>query len=349
MPDTQEQSRQFRWVAKIALAAMIAALAMLGMSAAGSIAMMIPAIGQVAESGQPSSLVPYVLWLVGSLIAVLWVLVAYGLIKAIIANESVVSDADGRLMRIETLVGDQARSIRRLVDLTSLSDNAKGLIYREQELQALHEAIHDDIIRQDYEAADATIEMMEQKLGYVDEAADFREELQDARQATLDEKVDDAISRLQKIIETHNWPRAMRAAQRLMNRLPDHPKTASLTQRVEEARNSHKRQLLQEYGEAVRKNDVNLGIDLLKELDRYLTPQEAAALEESARGVFKAKLHNLGVQFAICVTDQRWNEAMATGEEIVRDFPNSRMCLEVRQKMPQLRELVSEAQANTAT
>ena len=83
--------------------------------------------------------------------------------------------------------------------------------------------------------------------------------------------------------------------------------------------------MLQSYGEAVRKKDVDRSIELLHELDIYLTPQEAAALQESARGVFRAKLHQMGVQFAICVTDERWSEAIRAGEDIVREFPNPRM------------------------
>ena len=116
-------------------------------------------------------------------------------------------------------------------------------------------------------------------------------------------------------------------------------------QQLQQAQAKHKGELLQAYGEAVRKKDVDRSIELLKRLDQYLTPQEAAALEESARGVFRAKLHNLGVQFAICVTDQRWDEAIASGEEIIREYPNSRMCHEVRQKMPQLQTRAAELRA----
>jgi hypothetical protein len=94
---------------------------------------------------------------------------------------------------------------------------------------------------------------------------------------------------------------------------------------------------LKQYDEAVKRNDVDYSIQLLKELDMYLPPQEAAALEESARGVFRAKLHNLGVQFAINVTDKQWAKAVATGEEIMMEFPNTRMAQEVREKMDLLR------------
>ena len=99
--------------------------------------------------------------------------------------------------------------------------------------------------------------------------------------------------------------------------------------------------------EAVRVNDVERSIELLKELDKYLTPQEGAALAESARDVFKKKLHNLGVQFAIAVADQNWSFAVATGEEIVKEYPNSRMAREVHEKLELLRDYSSGARQPT--
>ena len=201
------------------------------------------------------------------------------------------------------------------------------------------------MLKQDYQTAEALIDRMEQEFGYADEAARLRQEVAQARKATLEEKIDAAIGRVQATIERHDWARAFRAAQKLLSVFPGNPKVQALPERVATERARHKRQLLQAYGEAVRKNDIDGSIELLKELDRHLTPQEAAALEESARGVFRAKLHNLGVQFAICVTDERWSEAVVTGEQIVREFPNSRMSQEVVQKMPQLRAKAAEAAA----
>ncbi len=118
---------------------------------------------------------------------------------------------------------------------------------------------------------------------------------------------------------------------------PKDPKIVGLDERIESARAAHKHQLLQEYDQAVLKQDIDRSVELLKELDLYLTPQEGAALAESARGVFRAKLHNLGVQFALCVTDKNWAKAVEAGEDIVREFPNSRMAHEVQEKMDLLR------------
>ena len=75
----------------------------------------------------------------------------------------------------------------------------------------------------------------------------------------------------------------------------------------------------------------------------FLTPQEGAALAESARGVFKARLHNLGVQFAIRITDKNWVEALAVGQDIISEYPNSRMAEEVRDRMDLLRQRAGAA------
>jgi len=348
MADVGAQEKQFDWVIKVTKVVVVASLVVIVLGAIGGVAMTVAAIGEAVDTGQWTNVVPYVLSVLAALLAVGWLSVTYGLVQALVANESAVSNAAVSLSRIETFLDDQTHSLNRLINLASLSDKAKSLIYRDRELEAMREVIHEDTMRQDYDTAAALIDMMETKFGYADEAARLREELDQSRKATFEEKIDNAVARVQRIIEEHDFARATRAAERLIGMFPDHPKITSLPERVETEHANHKKKLLEEYRDAVNRNDVNRGVELLKELDRHLTPQEAAALQESARGVFKAKLHNLGVQFAIQVTDQRWAEAVATGEEIIKGFPNSRMSHEVRQKMPQLRELMSASAETSA-
>ena len=57
------------------------------------------------------------------------------------------------------------------------------------------------------------------------------------------------------------------------------------------------------------------------------------ALQEAARDIFRTKLHNLGVQFSIAVTEKQWTGAFNIGRQIIKDFPNSRMSHEIRAKM----------------
>ena len=61
-------------------------------------------------------------------------------------------------------------------------------------------------------------------------------------------------------------------------------------------------------------------------------------MQEPARNLFKEKLNALRTQFTLAVQDHRWNEAIALGDQIMRDFPNTRAAVEVREMMPALRQ-----------
>lgn len=225
-----------------------------------------------------------------------------------------------------------------------MSDAGKSLVFRDREIEALNELIHEYVIRQDETKAEALVAQVEKRLGYADQVERMRSELAAARETTIDQKVDAAIQRINQFIEKQDWAQAMRHTRRLLAALPDNPKVAALPQLVRSARIKHKRGLLQDYGEAVKTGDIDRSIELIRELDKYLTPQEGAALQESARGVFRAKLHNLGVQFAIRVTEENWDEAISIGEQIINEYPNSRMAQEVRTKMETLRTLAAAKQ-----
>ena len=65
---------------------------------------------------------------------------------------------------------------------------------------------------------------------------------------------------------------------------------------------------------------------------------EAENMEEAARTIFKDKRESLRVQFGTYVQDHNWSEAVRVGEEIIRDFPNTRIASEVREKLDLLRQ-----------
>ncbi len=345
-----EQTGRFAWITRLVRVWLIAALVLVGLSLAATFAILISQTIWHEEAGLPwTSLAKWFLLILGELVVGVWLLVVYGLVRAMIAVETSAAETAAKLGRIETVLDDQRESILHLTELASLSDQAKSLIYREHEIEAIRETIHADLMRQDYKTAENLIESLERKLGYADEAARLREEMEASRRATLDEKIDTAITRIQQIVDRHDWARATRESERLLRLFPDNPKITALPERIRSDKSQHKRDLLQNYGEAVRKNDVDRSIELLKELDLYLTPQEGAALQESARGVFKARLHQLGVQFSISVTDQDWSEAIQAGEMIVEEFPNTRMAQEVREKMDLLRSHAAQTQTGEQT
>lgn len=264
---------------------------------------------------------------------------------ALAANQKLHNTSVTTINRLESLLEKQSETFRILINLTQLPDKAKSLIYREQEVEALHESFNSFLFRQNYQAAEALVQQMEVGLGLVEEAAEMRREIEQTRQATIDEKLETAIMKVKEIVARYDWPRAKREAARLGQLFPENAKIAALPQEIVNAFNVRKRDLLKEYEKAVKINDVEKGIELLRELDKYLSPEEGAALTESARDVFKKKLHNLGVQFAIAIADQQWLVAVKTGEQITQEYPNSRMAREVREKMDLLKQYAAAANA----
>ncbi len=101
-----------------------------------------------------------------------------------------------------------------------------------------------------------------------------------------------------------------------------------------------KKILLAAWDDAVRQQETDRSLEILKELDHYLTPNEGLALQEAARDVFRTKLHNLGVQFSIAITEKQWPSALDVGQQIIKDFPNSRMSEEIRGKLEVLKQNV---------
>ncbi|MCA9300852.1 MAG: hypothetical protein KDA28_17400, partial [Phycisphaerales bacterium] len=86
-------------------------------------------------------------------------------------------------------------------------------------------------------------------------------------------------------------------------------------------------------------------MELLQELDQYLTPDEGARYMEVARGVIGKARENLGVQFKLAVQDRQWRRASEVGQRIVEQFPNTRMADEIREVIDSIR---AKAQALNA-
>lgn len=229
-----------------------------------------------------------------------------------------------------------------IAENVQLSDGVRALMNRDRERTALRLAINEEIIRGDIEAAYALVEQLEDRHGYKIEAARMRQEVDATCQRLNNHKVHEAVEQVRTLLDAQQWDNARRAMDRLLSNHPNNPEVRDLPRLFTVRRGEHKRRLLKEWDDAVRRNDVDRGITILKELDQYLTRNEAAALEESARGVFRTKLHNLGLQFSFAVSEHSWGEALDVGRQIVQEFPNSRMAQEVRDRLHVLEKRAEE-------
>jgi hypothetical protein len=186
---------------------------------------------------------------------------------------------------------------------------------------------------------------MSQTYGYRQEAEEFREEIIRARAAEMEAQIKRSMDSFERLLQAREWDKAGAEAAKVQRLFPDAPQVRDLGKRVRDAREEHKRNIEREFLEAAQRDDVEKAMDLLKELDLYLTEAEAEPFRETARGVIGKKRQNLGVQFKIAVHDKEWTEAVRIGEQIIREFPNTKMADEVRGLIDLVRERSAGQQA----
>ena len=225
-----------------------------------------------------------------------------------------------------------------------LSETVKNLIYRDTDRRRLRQAVIERLHQQDFDATYAMIDDIKRVPGYKQVAEELRKRADDYRNATDNERANQVIAYIEKLFEQYQWTVASVQIERLIKKFPDSVNAKKMPQKLLEKKETRKKELLAAWDEAVKKQDTDHSLRILKELDLYLMPSEGLALQEAASELFKNKLHNLGVQFSLAVSDKQWDNALETGENICRDFPNSKMTGEIRSKIPILRELAKKAE-----
>lgn len=290
------------------------------------------------------------LWMmVAGLFTLLLVAMYLSFTPLLLKMESTITRQFGELRDLNASMNKQIAVLEQVVENTRISEAAKALAHRDQELDALRAAIREDLRTQRWEAALYLVDEIERRFGYKDEADRLREEVDDARNTTIQKKLQEAIDMVESHLQSHEWDRAQTEIDRLLQALPDSAQVLALQDHMQDLKDQHKQELRLAWDEAVRRSDTDRAIDVLKALDPYISAAEVQELQGSARNVFKEKLLQLGVQFRFAVTERRWTDALEVGLELVRDFPNARMANEVREALDTLRERARSAGEMTPT
>ena len=255
---------------------------------------------------------------------------------------------------LNSVAGPQAADPRVLEllqavsDRLLISDTAKRIAYRERDRTALRDAIRADMRKHDYEGALVLVEEMSKAYGYRREAEEFRDQILAARRAEVEQQVAEGIAALDQVIIKRDWDTALAEADKLGRLFPDSARVKGLDKHVKDAREQHKHALERKFLQAAEREDIETAMETLKELDHYLSESEAEPFRETARGVIGKKRDNLGVQFKLAVSDKEWTQAVRIGEQIIREFPNTKMADEVRSRLDLLRERAAGEQAARA-
>lgn len=228
--------------------------------------------------------------------------------------------------------------LRSINDRMMISDTAKRIAFRERDQETLHQVIRQEMNKGNLDIALSLADEMARTAGYEHEGKEIQRQIIAARADKVDRKVLEAISIFEQMLSRHEWDDALTESHQLQQTFPNSSRVKHLTERVREAREQHKKDLERQFLEAARRDDVETAMELLTELDHYMTEKEAAPLLEVARGVIGKKRQNLGVQFKLAVADHEWIDALHVGEQIIADFPNTKMADEVHSMMELLKE-----------
>jgi phage terminase small subunit len=285
----------------------------------------------------------------GQIPPVVWLLLAGAFLIAIIATLSnlvkifdAIQDNTTKLEVLSEALKKNQSTFAQINKITHLSEAAKAIVFHDSDRQFLIEAVLNKLEHQDIEGAYEIIDGLAHYQGYEELSEHLRTEVNKHRGATDHERIEQATAAIEKLFENCQWVIASTRIEKLISTYPDSEKAKALRQTLIEKKEERKKVLLNAWDDAVRRHATDRSLEILKELDLYLTPAEGLALQEAARDVFKDKLHNLGIQFSLAVSGEQWDKAIQVGQEIMRDFPNSRMSEEIRERMDVLKQKVGQ-------
>ena len=288
-----------------------------------------------------AKLIPQLIYLLGFFLFLMFVITVFS--KAI-KMAGLLADSSGKLDKmVETLEKNRA-VLTQINQNTRLSETAKAIAFRDAGRQSLRESVFDKLQQKDYDATYEIIDEIAHVAGYQELAEQLRLEADKYRTATDVERVNQVIAHIEKLLDNHLWAKASARIEGLIAAEPNSEKAKEMRQRLLDRKQQRKKELLTEWDDAVKRRAIDRSLEILRELDLYLTPNEGLALQEAARDVFRTKLHNLGVQFSLAVSEKQWAQALQTGRQIIRDFPNSRMADEIREKVDILSQKVEQQQ-----
>jgi hypothetical protein len=328
-----ESLTRFKW--HILVVCMMAVALLL--TAAGAVVMLITK--KVELTG-----LPLVLWAFGAGVFTASLLATvFAALLLTYENVKILNNHTEELGSIISLLNKNRQTLSQLNQTVRLSETAKEIVFGETVRQALTEVVKEKLHQQDFQNTYRIIEDISRQTGYGDLAEQLRLEADRFRDASEEERANQFTAHIEKLFEQYQWAKASAQIDRLVETFDEPEKGKYLRQRLLEKKEQRKKELLAAWDEMVKRHETDRSLEILKELDLYLTPNEGLALQESAKDVFRTKLHNLGVKFSLAVTDKQWEEALQTGEQIIRDFPNSRMAQEIRGKIDILRQRTKQA------
>jgi len=320
---TDSQVRQFKWHIIIIIAALVTV-----------IVLVLVVFTRLFEN---TAAVRDTLFMFGSLVFLVALMTMLARVSGIV---NTLRDNSAKMEKAAKALENIHRGLQQINHSTRISEVVKTIAFRDEEKQSLREAVFDKLKDMNFDGAYEIVDEIAGHAGYRSLAEELRREVDQYRDATEDERLDQTISHIEALFESSQWAKASVQIEALIRAYPDSERAKDMRRQLVDRKEQHKRSLLSAWDSAIKRQETDRSLEILRELDMYLTPNEALALQEAAKDVFRTKLHNLGVRFAMAISDKQWSDALEVGQQIIRDFPNSRMSSEIREKIHVLQQNV---------
>tara|TARA_X000001036_G_scaffold122045_1_gene115584 strand:- start:10392 stop:11318 length:927 start_codon:yes stop_codon:yes gene_type:complete len=229
-----------------------------------------------------------------------------------------------------------------ILEAVQMSENAKRVLFRDRELSVLRSTVQADIAKGEFHSSLVLCDQMATVFGAVEEAEGLRAKVQSIIHEHHDARIRDEIEKLQVLLGQHKWVDAYQYAAKLRRLFPDSPRLHSVEQHIADARIQYRHELEAKFLQAAEMENVERSMKLLRELDGYLTPDEARRFRDTATEVITKYRDSLGARFKMAVSDHRWHEAIEFGEVIMHQFPNTKMAEEVKTMLETIRVRITE-------
>ena len=279
--------------------------------------------------------IPQTIWFMAALVALVTLIF---LLSQITKVSKQLEDNFAKLNEISQAIGKNHLVLEQIDRHSRLSDAARTIAFHETEIDSLRITVFDRLWSKQFKAAYEIIDKIEQSGRYGDWAIELRTEADKYRNALGQEHLNRAIEQIGKLLDSFQWTKASELVEKLIKAEPDSDMAKAMRQKLIDKKDERKKVLLTAWDDAIKRQATDRSLDILRELDLYLTPNEGLALQEAARDVFKNKLHSLGVRFSLAVSGRNWQNALETGRKIIKDFPNSKMAGEIRERLEVLEQ-----------
>jgi hypothetical protein len=178
-------------------------------------------------------------------------------------------DNSAKLEDVTAALEKMSSGLAQINHSTRVSEAAKAIAFRDADRLSLRQAVFEKLQMQDFAAADDIINEIAQRPEYGELAQQLREQAEKYRTATDQERMNQMLAHIDKLLDECQWVRASAQIEEMIRAYPQSERTKAMRQKLLDVKEGRKRILLAAWDDAVQRQETDRSLEILKELDLY--------------------------------------------------------------------------------